>query len=370
MKTNTKPPHSPRSAATSPRRGEAGVPLWNSIAAFKPHSSPLPAGGRSTVEAQRDRRVGGFSGSRRPGFTLIELLVVMGLIILLAAITITVSYSGLIDNYRTIGAGDRVSKWLVIAKVKAQRDQSPCGVRFYADASGMIREAQYIEAPNAYVPVSSAADKSPPLITINKAAANTVTLTNIDPTTLGNNVQPGDTLVLPEFRTLLKVLTVSGGTITLVTPTLLPDIGSATKYSTTAFGFLRAARPMVGEEMLLLTGQTAISGPIKTSPTTLGPSLSLADFVINPDGSVTADVLFNPNGEVLGTTRGTVILWIRDPSLLPMLPANGSRPQFEQAGQMGLVTVYTKTGSIATHPVLLPPNDVYGATKDGINTGL
>src|SRR3954469_11079562 len=105
--------------------------------------------------------------NRRSGFTLIELLVVMGLIILLAAITITVSYSGLIDNYRTVGAGDRVSKWLVIAKVKAQRDQVPCGVRFYVGTDGQIREAQYIEAPDSYVPVSNdTLNKSPPLLTI------------------------------------------------------------------------------------------------------------------------------------------------------------------------------------------------------------
>ena len=289
--------------------------------------------------------------NHRPGFTLIELLVVMGLIILLAAITVTVSYSGLIDNYRTIGAGDRVSKWLVIAKVKAQRDQLPCGVRFFADGNGMIKEAQYIEVPDPFVPLSSDPTK-PPTITITKApAGNSVTLANV--TNLTNNVQAEDTLVLPEFNLLLKIASVTATSITLTTPSLLPDLGGATSYSTTAFGFLRAARPMAGEEVLLLTGQTAIDGNISSPAISPGTSF---------------DVLFTPNGEVLNASKGSVILWVRDPGLATSAEA-AAAATYDKAGQMGLITVYTKTGSVATHPVTRGA-DPYAATKDGINTGL
>jgi len=331
---------------------------------MKTKTAPASGGRQSPVRFTTQGADAPRSPHLRSGFTLIELLVVMGLIILLAAITISVSYSGLIDNYRTIGAGDRVSRWLVIAKVKAQRDQVPTGVRFYADATGMIREAQYIQAPEAYVPVTSDTTNKPaPVLTITKGTnpaatsgptANTVTLTSTDTAALTNNVTAGDTLVLPEFRILLKIQSISGNTITLNSPNLLPDIGAATNYSTTAFGFLRSARTMVGEDMLLLTGQTAIDG-----------NLSLPQ----PSGGI-IDVLFAPNGEVLGTTRGSIILWIRDPSLTT--PASGNQASFEAAGQMGLVTVYTKTGSVATHPVTTPRvnADPYAATKDGINTGM
>ena len=37
---------------------------------------------------------------------------------------------------------------------------------------------------------------------------------------------------------------------------------------------------------------------------------------------------------------------------------------------MNLVTVYSKTGAIATQPVTLSGGDPFAATKDGFNTGL
>jgi prepilin-type N-terminal cleavage/methylation domain-containing protein len=299
----------------------------------------------------------------RRGFTLIELLVVMALIILLAAIVISVSYSGLIDNYRTIGAGDRVSKWLVIAKVKAQRDQVPCGVRFYVGTDGMIREAQYIQVPEPYVPTYILTDlnKTPPVAVID--TTGTITILNVTQTTVTNNVTVGDTLVLPEFNLLLRVNGIANGSalnsITLtVTNTLLPALPPNGKYSTTAFGFLRAAQPMAGEEMLLLTGQTAID------PTLCSPVISSAS-------GTQSDILFTPQGEVLNSTTGSTILWVRDPSLpkgVTLTTAN-LVANYDAAGQMGLITVYTKTGSVATHPVTRSA-DPYAATKDGINTGL
>ena len=87
----------------------------------------------------------------RGGFTLIELLVVIGLILVLVGITVSISYSGLIDSHKTVGAGDRASGWLLIARSKAQREQAPRGVRFILNGT-LIKEAQYIEVPDPFVP--------------------------------------------------------------------------------------------------------------------------------------------------------------------------------------------------------------------------
>jgi Tfp pilus assembly protein FimT len=64
------------------------------------------------------------------GYTLIELLVAIGLGILLAAMTVGVANSNMAESYKIVGAADRVSGWLIIAKSKAQREGAPRGVRF------------------------------------------------------------------------------------------------------------------------------------------------------------------------------------------------------------------------------------------------
>ena len=45
----------------------------------------------------------------RPGYTLVEILVVMSLIILLAALALGVSQSGMFGSQKVISGGDRAS---------------------------------------------------------------------------------------------------------------------------------------------------------------------------------------------------------------------------------------------------------------------
>ena len=181
------------------------------------------------------------------------------------------------------------------------------------------------------------------------------------------NVQQGDTLSIPEYGVLLQItsITVNSAaaptvvTVNLASPGLLPAFGMQTAVISTTFGFIRKARPMIGEPILQLTADNAIDG---------NANMSQAD--VDPSGTF-FDVLFAPNGEVLNTTRGKTILWVRNPTIMPGFTSTMGRPQYEQAGSMNLVTVYSKTGAIATQPVTLPPNpDPFAATKDGFNTGL
>lgn len=296
----------------------------------------------------------------RPGFTLIELLVVIALMLLLVGITVSVSYSGLIDGYKTVGAGDRASGWLLIAKSKAQREGAPRGVRFIRDTTNpnLIKEAQYIEVPDPYVIRRSAVNDTVRIqLTDNGMGGHTATILGLDAAgiaDLQSNVFAGDSLSLPEYGVLLNIgsppFTVSGTSVAInVNPALLPQLGSATQTTTVTFGFLRQARPSLGEPILLLTGDNAIDYALCSSQVDL-------NLLEN-----TVDVLFAPNGEVLYTTKGKTILWVRNTSQ----PYSG----FDTSGQMSLVVIYTKTGAIATQPVTRGA-DPFAATKDGFNTGL
>ena len=300
----------------------------------------------------------------RAGFTLIELLVVIGLILLLVGISVSISYSGLIDSHKTVGAGDRASGWLIIARSKAQREGAPRGVRFIRDVTNpsLIKEAQYLEVPDPYTARPNPATPTVrPRIQIadNGTGTRTATLIGTDLADLNNNVAAGDTLSLPDYGVLVRIrsMPVPGTGILDVDSTYLPQLGSATQATTTNFGFIRKARPMLGEPILQLTGDNAIDY-----------NLCMSQVVVNPLEN-TVDVLFAPNGEVISTTMGKTILWVRNTSFPS--PIFGDRTSFENAGQMTLVVIYTKTGAIATQPVTLPPStDPFAAAKDGFNTGL
>ena len=316
----------------------------------------------------------------RAGFTLIELLVVIALILLLVGITVSISYSGLIDSHKTVGAGDRASGWLIIARSKAQREGAPRGVRFIINGT-QIKEAQYLEVPDPYTarPDPAAPAIRPRVMVVHQAGSNPrVFVTDADFVDLTGNVFVNDVLSLPDSNTLHLITGFANATLSrpdgttfaaleilVADPTKLPITGSQSAAgptlipgsSTVNFGFIRKARPMLGEPILQLTGDNAIDYNL---------CISQVDTNIIEN---TVDILFAPNGEVIGTTKGKTILWIRNTSFPS--PAFGNRASFENAGQMTLVVIYTKTGAVATQPVTLPPNaDPFAAAKDGFNTGL
>ncbi len=344
----------------------------------------------------------------RAGFTLIELLVVIGLILVLVGITVSVSYSGLIDGYKTVGAGDRASGWLLISKSKATREGAPRGVRFIIGPNNLIKEAQYIEVPDPFVPqpLSSTPNQRPRLLVVQQVGTPPrVFLIDTDFTAVINNVSNGDTLSISDAGTLHFVtgftnsvtLTLAGGAnvqgleVLVADPSKLPNLGAAQtaagptltpSYSTTNFGFIRKARPMLGEPLLQLTGDNAIDAALTAGPA-YTPIMSLANVNISEGpGNFFIDVLFAPNGEVLNTTYGKTILWVRNTSTNPAFTRADNRAGYEAAGQMSLVVIYTKTGAISTQPVQLPqggpgamftfvgPDTPYQFANDGINTGL
>jgi hypothetical protein len=142
------------------------------------------------------------------------------------------------------------------------------------------------------------------------------------------------------------------------------------------FSFLRQARPMLGEQPLKFSAKTAIQ--VSAPNDTMAESTTSLSLIPAVNGNY--DVLFAPTGEVLNNGGlGRVVLWMRNPDFAQAgvndtranLTANG-RPAYEAAGEMALITVYCKTGAVATHPVGMPPvaASPYQYTKDGIASGL
>jgi hypothetical protein len=98
--------------------------------------------------------------TRRPGMTLVEILVVIALIILIAGIVAAIANTGVIGSQVVTSAGDRLSGWAFIAKVRAARDGTPRGIRILLTQPDPAnnptyftgREVQYIEISEPWIP--------------------------------------------------------------------------------------------------------------------------------------------------------------------------------------------------------------------------
>ncbi|MCU0706357.1 MAG: hypothetical protein MUF18_20545, partial [Fimbriiglobus sp.] len=264
--------------------------------------------------------------------------------------------------------------------------------------SGLVTEAQLIEVPEPYtMPAGNQLMIAQwPDTTAPGGVRRRVFIVgpNIDQVVL--NVSPGDTLYIPSLGTLHQITGLTPATatppwvsttagnaveISVANPTLIPDLGAAVltaapatpqpTYSTPTFGFHRQARPTFGEPSLQLPSTVAIDQTLSQLPSGL-------------------DVLFAPNGEVLNTGgNGRIVLWTRNPEAfagnlreptglpLPSPQFQDRRTVYEQAGEMRLIVVYTKTGAVAVQPVELPLDDnpvtlhdPLSTTRDGIGSGL
>ena len=408
----------------------------------------------------------------RHGFTLVELLVVMSLIIVLAGITVAVAESGAFASQKVVSAADRASGWLLGAKQRSLRDGRPRGVRFlltqepgaqntgtpnWQAFSFASREAQLIEMPDAWSPNPTGLPTGPRLVLLYTLTGGTLTQqmffastqsADLDLTTseFGQRVADGDLIVLPLTGATYRIAKIdpvattgltklddgSGGvllgrelTLGMVGAAVFPDLGAANSpppapgknpmptASIYSFAFQPKARPLVGEPLLQLTGNTVIDVRSRTFVTNAGGNPSPLALVYAPEypppnpvpatttqwpptstglrlqpaaaldpASPTVlpqffDVLFAPSGQVMDTPDAEIVLWLRDPEKVPhprladvgQFPAGNpgldQGATFDAAGPQVLVSVVVRTGLIKTEEVT-KGSDPYAATKDGL----
>jgi Tfp pilus assembly protein FimT len=339
------------------------------------------------------------TANRRSGFTLVELLVAVALAIVILGLVIYIVNSATFDSYKVVGAGDRLSQWLIQAKYRAMRDEAPRGLRLYIN-NGVVTDCALIEEPQAWAPPN-------PNVRLHFVYLNDGTTR---PT--GNNnrrvfvsfansllrddftnaVSAGDLLQIPELgysARLLQIIPVATGPAppgVPAPPSIMPrdllaelilddsgvnwgpgvELGAA--YSNTAgeqnqstlivsnFGIYRRSQEVLGEPTLLLPrGMVVDMGASATGLPTTG----------------VFDILFSPSGQVFvnGAQSGFIGLLLRDANKLPGQPTVALPAQYDLAGEMVIVAIYTKTGMVATFPVANGP-DPFLYAKEAVNAGL
>jgi prepilin-type N-terminal cleavage/methylation domain-containing protein len=336
----------------------------------------------------------------RAAFTLVEMLVVLTIILVLAALSVTLIPT--VGEKQRVGNGaGQLQSWLSIARQWALRDQVPTGVRLLLPTQPLVNQpgfvlatqVQYIQQPDpftgGYVTITLGTPQGAPLI---PPAAQSFTLTaapvpgqnapdfwgGFGPAT--NNpfiktqwaVQIGDHVEIsgcswvfivaadPQpnpnnpnaSNTLYLVGCVPGQQITITPPNppLPPVVPLTPDYK-----IIRQPRPKAGESILSLPDNVAIDLTTNGQYPWYGNPLPQNPYT----GSL--DILFGPNGSVYNSTGNDMIqLWLRDtnedllgqaPPTPPQQPTPGT-PYFATfTGEQALVTIYVRTGMIAGNRV-------------------
>lgn len=143
---------------------------------------------------------------------------------------------------------------------------------------------------------------------------------------------------------------------------------------TTQFAIHSPAKPLAGEPTVIL-GKNCIVDPLA----------SLAPYAT---GAPPLEILFSPQGHVMSRSEGMIALLVRDVYKFPNPQTNPADPNYpnwlrdatygpanyNQAGELVLVAIYPRTGTVVTKPVNAPDgtanSDPYKFARDAINTGL
>lgn len=310
--------------------------------------------------------------STRPGVTLIELLLVISVMLALALIALAVIPDAL-NRSRTADGAERLQEWLLTSKQRALRDKAPRGLRLIPETlpngDVVCRRLEYIEVPDSFAPPGtlvipqSRFDPSS-----GSGAFQTHEITLRGGGDIRPFVEPGDLLELVETGGVYQVWPIDAGNgVTLEYPAqgppdttrflVLPQVREARLAPFIAFEkgfrFIRQPKPLMGEDVLELPSDIVIWLQHAGAPVSLG-------LTAQPP----FDVTFSPGGPVQPARQGRIVLWVRHYPL----------DERDPVGDPTLITIYSRTGAIAAHPVFGNPNvpaaDSYRFTQDGRNSGL
>lgn len=175
-------------------------------------------------------------------------------------------------------------------------------------------------------------------------------------------VQPGDYFQDTDTKHVYRITANGGGTLAV--------IGSASNWldpNTAHWAVVRAPRVRAGEGILTLPQNVAID---------LGTNVAYGNAI---PGTNNLDILFRPDGSVYywAGSGDKIQLWLRD--LSEDAPATTANPLAVFNGEQALLTVYIRSGLIASNTVdttlntTVSPNvytDPYYFTRDGRGSGL
>lgn len=282
---------------------------------------------------------------KRRGFTLIEICVVITLMLFLATLCLY-GLPKIFKSERLAAAGaDQLMNIMHKAKQRALRNKVPTGVRLQLDANKMVTQLVMIEQTNGYYQgvidtVGNVAHYQPFIPSNDPAADLKIPFRGLD---LAQYVQIGDYLCQETSinrRMITGIQTnydknrkVWEAWLTLTSP-LISDCPGTTQYSVE-----RMARPIVGEETVLLPHNIAVD---------CNTNIRYQNYLTFADASQTfVDIIFEPSGKVMGTgdQRGT-FFWVRDITL-----------DDRWKGEPVIVTLKYQTGFLKACPV-----DPSGAT--------
>ncbi len=310
----------------------------------------------------------------RWAFTLIEMLVVVALILILLTIAAAM-FPRFAENQRIVKGADQISQTLLIAKQRALRDRKPTGIRFMVDQQNRVTELVYVQQLDDFAvghytqgaqnpdPVNGYLCMFTAAVDFTGGGASNLEAPDQAPVTAGDHIEfLGGGLVH-------EIWWVSNRSQLYIAPwsSRPPQVSAPLPTSGPNYRIIRQPRRISGERPLQLPQNIAIEGSLSQNvpmrrvyygnPAGYTPS--------NPDSRTNVkffEVLFEPGGRVAGkgTASGdNIILWVWD-----------TTKTTPQEGSPLLVSIHTRTGMIAVHPVNPPPGDPYLFTKDGRSSGL
>ncbi len=312
----------------------------------------------------------------RRAFTLIELLVVIAIISLLAGITLLFLPK---REVRLAAQGaDQLQTFLASARSRALRDQAPRGVRLVCQPQDMVvdgsgntvpsrfRSALLLETPEPVAPVDPSILNNLPGYPVPNSYTIFLTLNPGSASVVQNNfplqgiVNAGDFLEITTSGSgsVHRIVDIRADGVTLDLATVPPMVNSSTNkvYLPSNYRYIRQPRPLMGEQPLQLPNTVYVK-PIQdpNPPPGFPPPYSLNLPTSYPDlnGNYNYDIIFSPSGQVINATAGRIVLSITDDN-------NVSAPT--------LLTIYARTGAVASHPVA-PGANPYFFTQAGRSSG-